>query len=304
MTNYILGIDGGGTKTLALLADLDGQVLARGTSGASNYNAVGFEAACTAIEVAISAARQLQPGEITALCLGLAGAGRPDDRAKFHAWAAERFPYSKIQVVSDAEILLAASESTGAALALICGTGSIAYGRMESGELLRAGGWGYLFGDEGSGFALGSAALRAVMRAYDGRGRSTMLTDLVLTRRGLKNPQSLVKNIYGAESPRAEIATLADLIEQAASQDDPIAIAILDESAHELAQTVLAVFRKLGNTSVPLVLTGGVILHGMRFAAKFRQACQNLGLDFSAIHEIPEPAVGAVYLAQALAAQP
>src|SRR5512145_422294 len=155
--NYIIGVDGGGTKTLALLADQNGKILARGVSGPSNYNAVGFETACVAIETAITAAHRAQSGEITVLCLGLAGAGRPDDGAKFHAWATERFPNTKIQVVSDAEILLAAGAPTGAVLALICGTGSIVYGRTASSELLRAGGWGYLFGDEGSGFALGAA---------------------------------------------------------------------------------------------------------------------------------------------------
>jgi N-acetylglucosamine kinase-like BadF-type ATPase len=317
MTDYLIGIDGGGTKTLALLADSNGNILARGVGGPSNYNAVGFESACASIEAAIS---QVLPSvsnirfsalsvvdsvssvanSVSALCLGLAGAGRPEDRDKFHAWAVERFPQTKVQVVSDAEILLAAGAPTGAALALICGTGSIVYGRTANGELLRAGGWGYLFGDEGSGFALGAAALRAVMRAYDGRGATTLLADLILEWRNLDNPQGLVKSIYGAESPRTEIASLSGLVEQAASQADPIALAILDEAALELAHTLQTVYRKLGNSPVPLALTGGVILHNVHFAAKFHQACQNLGLEFSAIQEVPEPAVGAVRLAQKL----
>lgn len=190
----------------------------------------------------------------------------------------------------------------GAALALICGTGSIVYGRTASGELLRAGGWGYLFGDEGSGFALGAAALRAVMRAYDGRGQATLLSGLVLARRGLDNPQGLVKNIYGAEAPRAEIANLSDLVEQAASQGDTLALAILDEAACELADTVQVVYRQLGSIPIPLAMTGGVILHGEYFAAQFRRACQNQGMEISVIHEIAEPAMGAIRLAQTLVA--
>ena len=121
--NYLLGIDGGGTKTLALLADPSGNILSRGLGGPSNYNAVGFEAACAAIETAISQALSSVlsvdirfsalsvdnsvVNSVSALCLGLAGAGRPEDRDKFHAWAAELFPQSKVQVVSDAEILAA-----------------------------------------------------------------------------------------------------------------------------------------------------------------------------------------------------
>src|SRR5689334_12209724 len=118
--NYILGVDGGGTKTLALLADLDGHVIARGVGGPSNYNAVGFESACTALENAINAARKNHPGEISALCLGLAGAGRQEDIEQFHLWAVEKFPDTAVKVVNDAEILLAAGSPTGPALAMIC----------------------------------------------------------------------------------------------------------------------------------------------------------------------------------------
>lgn len=322
MTSYILGLDGGGTKTLALLADENGNLLARGLGGPSNYNAVGFDAACAAIETAIAQALSFAflsaenirlsappsvpssvpssvPPSVSSLCLGLAGAGCPNDRARFQAWAAGRFPGAKIQVVSDAEILLAAGAPTGPALALICGTGSIVYGRKQNGEILRAGGWGYLFGDEGSGFSLGAAALRAVMRAHDGRGPATLLTGLVLQRQGLTDPQGLVKSIYGAESPRAEIASISDLVEQAANQKDPVALALLDEAARELAEMTQAVYRKLGNLPVPLALTGGVILNSARLAAQFHQACQALGLCFSSIQPVHEPALGAVLLAKA-----
>jgi len=294
----VLGVDGGGTKTLALVADENGNILARGLGGASNHNAVGFAAACAALEAAIAQALSTVDKPIESLCLGLAGVGRPADRTHFLAWATDRFPKSKIQVVSDAEILLAAGAPAGPALALICGTGSIVYGRAENGELLRAGGWGYLFGDEGSGFALGAAALRAVMRAYDGRGQSTLLTALVLQRRALTDPQGLIKSIYGAEAPRAEIAALADLVEQAASQDDPVAIALLGEAARELAEAVQAVYRKLGNSPVPIVLTGSVILNDTHLAAQFHQNCQTIGLRFSATHPVPEPAIGAIRLAK------
>lgn len=317
MTSYLLGLDGGGTKTLALLADENGNLLARGLGGPSNYNAVGFEAACAAIETAIAQALSFAstsaenirlsappavPSSVASLCLGLAGAGRPNDRARFQAWAAGRFPGAKIQVVSDAEILLAAGAPTGPALALICGTGSIVYGRTQNGELLRAGGWGYLFGDEGSGFALGAAALRAVMRAHDGRGPATLLTSLILQRCGLTDPQNLVQRIYAAETPRAEIASLSDLVEQAASQKDPVALALLNEAARELAEMTQAVYRKLGNLPVPLALTGGVLLNSAHLAAQFHQACQTLGLCFSTIQSVHEPALGAVLLAKAMRA--
>jgi N-acetylmuramic acid 6-phosphate etherase len=154
---YILGVDGGGTKTVALLGDLNGNVLARGRSGSANTNAVGFDAACLALESAINMARKDHSGEISAMCLGLAGAGRKEDIQQFQNWAVYKFPKTVVKVVSDAEILLEAGAPSGPALALICGTGSIVYGRTVTGELIRAGGWGYLFGDEGSGYAIGIA---------------------------------------------------------------------------------------------------------------------------------------------------
>ena len=298
---YVLGIDGGGTKTLALLGDLDGNVLARGVSGASNYNAVGFDAACSALESAIHMARKEYPGEISALCLGLAGAGRKEDIERFQNWAVHKFPKTPIKVVNDARILLMAGATSGPTLALICGTGSIVYGRTITGELIRAGGWGYLFGDEGSGSAIGLAALRAVMQAYDGRGPATLLSELVLERYGLSTPPELVPTIYGGESPRSGVATLSDLVEQAAGRGDPVAISILEESAQELTRAIAAVYPKLGTSTVPLVITGGMILHGTYLKQAFNRACETQRLVFTSVHYVTEPAEGALKLALELA---
>jgi N-acetylglucosamine kinase-like BadF-type ATPase len=298
--NYILGVDGGGTKTLALLGDLDGNVLARGVSGPSNYNAIGFDSACSSLESAIHLARKDYPGEISALCLGLAGAGRKEDIERFQNWAIQEFPKTTVKVVSDAEILLMAGASYGPALALICGTGSIVYGRTVTGELIRAGGWGYLFGDEGSGYAIGIAALRAVMRAHDGRGPETPLSELVLERYSLHTPPELVQAIYAAAAPSAAVATLSDLVEQAAGRGDSMAIAILEESARELAGTIAAVYSKLGTSAVPLVITGGTILNGRYLKKAFNRACEVRRLVFTAIRCVAEPVEGALELARKL----
>ncbi len=298
--DYILGVDGGGTKTLALLGDLDGNVLARGTSGSSNYNAVGFDAACSALEIAIDMARKDHPGELSALCLGLAGAGRKEDVERFQEWAIHRFPNTRIQVVSDADILLMAGAPSGPALALICGTGSIVYGRTASGEIIRSGGWGYLFGDEGSGYAIGIAALRAVMAAYDGRGAKTLLSELVLEHYGLREAPELVHAIYGDQSPRLAVATLSKVVEQAAGQNDPVANAIFDESSQELVRAIAAVYPKLGTSSVSFAITGGTILHGNHLQQSFHRKCEIEGFAFAAIHYVEEPAQGALQLARKL----
>lgn len=292
----VVGVDGGGTKTLALASELDGHWHGQGVGGPSNLHAVGFENACAAIEVAINKA--LAGNELAALCLGLAGAGRPEDVQRFTDWARTKYSGAVLKVVSDAEILLAADTSTGPALVLICGTGSIVYGRKVSGELVRAGGWGYLFGDEGSGFAIGAAALRAVMKAYDGLGADTSLTTLILTQHRLKDPMELVPHIYRAELPRTEIAGLSELVERAAEQSDRVAVSILEEAAHDLAQMVMAVFNKLGTEPVSLILTGSVIVQGTYLAEAFQRQCARLGLTFSNIISVYEPAQEALYVAQ------
>lgn len=298
--NYIIGVDGGGTKTVALLADINGNILARSVGGPSNYNAIGFDAACTALEDVIATVQQDHVGEVAAMCFGLAGVGRTEDVRRFQRWAVENFRGIPVKVVNDAEIILAAVSSDGPAIALICGTGSIVYGRTVTGELIRAGGWGYLFGDEGSGFAIGAAALRAVMQAYDGRGPATLLTELILQRRKLSEPSELVRSIYGAESPRSEVAGLSDVVEQAAAERDAIAVAIINESADELARMLTAVFPKLGGTNVSLAISGGTIIHGSALRQALVQACAARGLTFAMVRYVLEPAEGALRLAEKL----
>lgn len=294
----VVGVDGGGTKTLALATEVEGQSPGRGLAGPSNLHAVGFEAACLAIESAILEA--LAGADLAALCLGLAGAGRPAEREQFRAWAQIKYPGIPLKVLSDAEILLASGASSGPAMALICGTGSIVYGRTAAGELLRAGGWGYLFGDEGSGYALGVAILRAVMQAADGRGQPTLLTGLALARLGLENPPALVQAIYGSQSPRTKIAELADLAGLAATDGDAVAISILKTAASDLAHMAQTVYHQLGDLPVALTLTGSTILRSRYLSGLFRQNCDGLGLAFSAVLEVPQPAERAVLLARSL----
>lgn len=220
-SELLLGVDGGGSKTVALLAGRAGQLLGRGRAGASNYHSVGAEHACAELRRAIASAfdaARIVPRPPAAICLGLAGVDRPEDRALFQNWAAHEWPGIPVIVVADAELVLHAGTPEGRGVAIIAGAGSIVYGRSRAGKLARAGGWGYLLGDEGSGYAVGLAALRAVARAADGRGPPTMLTDLILGRWSLPAPQTLIRRVYAPETSRAEIAALADLVVRAASR--------------------------------------------------------------------------------------
>lgn len=304
----ILGLDGGGSKTLALLADASGRVLGRGAAGSSNYQNIGAPAAWAALDAAIAAAfadAGLSPRPLDAVCLGLAGVDRPEDRTLFEGWAAERFGGAPAVIANDAEIVLAAGTPAGWGVALISGTGSIVFGRHPSGAMARAGGWGHILGDEGSGYAIGLAALRAVMAAFDGRGPTTALTDAVLAHWGLAAPPDLVGRVYREDVGATDIAGLARLVDAAAAAGDGVALEILRGAGHDLAITVEAVARRLDLPApIPCALAGGVVVHGVQARAAFLAAAAARGLALAPITPVPEPAQGAVRLALALLRTP
>jgi len=297
----VLGIDGGGSKTLALVAAVDGEVLGRGEAGPSNYQVTGLEAALASLEDAaeaalVSAGRDRT--DLVAACVGLAGVARPTDRKRLAAWAEHFLPRVPVMIANDAQLVMAAGTLHGWGVAVICGTGSIALGRSPDGRSARAGGWGYLLGDEGSGYAIGLACLRAVLRAYDGRGPQTELTRLVLARYGLDDPSGLVARTYEGAAAPASVAALAALVEAAGLAGDAVARGILRDAGSELALAARAVIQQLALAGpVPCGLAGGVIVKGTALRAAFVEAAAALGCDLAPVTLVSEPARGAVILA-------
>jgi N-acetylglucosamine kinase-like BadF-type ATPase len=172
----LLGIDGGGTSTTVWLADEKGVILGRGRAGPSNMRAVGIRCALLALDEAVALAVRDAGTEAEALevaCLGLAGADRTEEKVELRAWAERRSLARRLLLVNDGDLVLAAASKDGCGAAVISGTGSIAVGRGRDGTMARAGGWGHLFGDEGSAYAVVLAALRLVARRADGREGSS-----------------------------------------------------------------------------------------------------------------------------------
>lgn len=297
---YLLGVDGGGTQTTALVADSAGRVLGRGRSGSSNLHAAGEAAALAALEAAITAAcRSAGVGvqDLGTACLGLAGAGRPDDQARLSAWAELALPGVAIRLVTDMALVLAAGTPTGWGVGVIAGTGSSIFGRSPDGRTARAGGWGWALGDEGSGFAIGLGALRAIARATDGRGPETALRDVILQRWALTNPEALVATVYRHPFPRIEIASLAAVVEAVAETGDDVARGLLVEAGRELATGVASVVRALALSSpVPLALGGSVLVHGRLAAAALIDSLAEQGVACEPVGRVEEPAVGALSL--------
>ena len=301
MAELILGIDGGGSKTRAMVAGRAGMILGVGTAGTSNYQSAGFAAATAALREAIAAAlsqAHLDPQTpIVAACFGLAGVGRPADRILFQNWLDDD-PIAQHQiVVNDAELVLAAGTAEGWGVALICGTGSICFGKAPHGKTARAGGWGYLLGDEGSGYAIALHALRLATQTADGRAAADGLLSAVLRHWNLDEPSQLISHIYRPEVSRTEIATLARRVIDLAGAGDQDARGIVDAAAKELARLVSAVGHRLSLVEPPVALGGGLL--GANSCLRIR-LLQQAGVPLGPVEYVGDPAVGALVLARRL----
>jgi N-acetylmuramic acid 6-phosphate etherase len=302
---YVLGVDGGGTKTIAWLGRPTAQggveVIGRGQAGPSNPRSVGLDQALAAIDAATSAAFTdggLERQPVRAACLAVAGAGRDSEQRALRHWANAAKLADHVTVVHDAEPLLASSPRPGVGIALVAGTGSFAFGRNERGETARVGGWGYLFGDEGSGYAVGIAALRAAARSADGRGPRTVLIDALLEHFHLPAPQGLVAAVYDEPTDRRRIAALAPVVCAAASAGDSTADEIVSLAAADLAAHVvtLATALRFDDPRFPLVLSGGLLIHGHVVRQRVLQTLALRAMNVEVV-EVPEPVRGALLLA-------
>jgi N-acetylglucosamine kinase-like BadF-type ATPase len=257
---HVLGIDAGGTKTVCQLADGDENVLNEARGGGANLQAVGeLEVEKVLHEVMEEAIgeRAIVPA---AICLGIAGVDRADDATIVRA-IMKRIGYkARVLVVNDALVALEAGAPAQPGVVIISGTGSICYGRNAEGEAARAGGWGYVLGDEGSGYWIGRSALRAVLREADKRGPKTMLTQMLLEHFGVGQAQALIHEVYHTNLKPSAIGALARCVQAAFLEGDQAAIGILRAAATELESGAISVARRLEMIRTPFsfILSGGI----------------------------------------------
>jgi N-acetylglucosamine kinase-like BadF-type ATPase len=236
----VLGIDAGGTRTVCVLAEDDGSVIAEVRGAGANLQSAGELEVEKVLHELIAQAIGNAPAP-GAICLGMAGVDRPQDADTVRGILRRIGLRAHITVVNDALIALEAGVPGRPGTVVIAGTGSIAYGRSADGRGARAGGWGYVLGDEGSGYWLGRLALRAVLRAADGRGEQTDLTGRVLAHYGVERPRDLVRQIYEGGTRPSAIAALAREVGAAADAGDAIAGHLVTVAAQELAKAVHSV---------------------------------------------------------------
>jgi N-acetylglucosamine kinase-like BadF-type ATPase len=216
-------------------------------------------------------------------------------------WARRANLAAQVDVTTDAAILLAAGTPDNWGIAVVAGTGSIAYGRSPDGRTARAGGWGYLLGDEGSGYALVIAALRAVLCGADGRGPETRLGPSLLDRLGLSQVDGVIPAIYRGNLDRAALASHAPLVLELAEAGDTVASGIVENAVGELAELTAAVGRQLefGQPLVPIALSGGVFLGSKYYRQKFLAASEQSSIRGDPVTPVSEPAEGAIRTAAA-----
>lgn len=260
-----LAVDGGGTKTVLLVGDDKGRVLSVSGGASTNLKSRRWEEVRTELSALIRDGLERSassPEQVAGIALGLAGSDRPEDKRRVKEHLAAELPsHAEIAVYNDAVTALAAGTFGEKGMVLISGTGSICCGfDPATGKYVRAGGWGYLFGDEGSGFDLGKKALQAVMKAFDGRAESTLLTNKILARFGLERPDQLITAIYEEENARSTIASLAPVLFEAVREGDEQARRIAEEAARDLASLAASVFAELASDAagLPLIVSGGV----------------------------------------------
>ncbi|MEH2286046.1 N-acetylglucosamine kinase [Nostoc sp.] len=311
--SYVLGIDGGGSKTICVLMDDSCKVLGRGETGPSNYQSIGIEATLQSIQSAIynalEAAIITKSVKIDAICLGLAGVGRAADIEVIKDlvkelqnnilpinWALQP---ANIVICNDALIALVGGIGQPVGIVVAAGTGSIIFGRNHQGYTKRVGGWGYILGDEGSAYKIAIAGLNAALKSYDGREISTSLLEDFKQHLDLESIEDLIEVVYRREWGVKQIAALAPIVDFAAASGDIVANIIIDDAVKELVKATSTVIDAIFSvdSALEVVTTGSVWRGRCNMHGKFVASIMNNFPEVKVIFPRYEPAYGAGLLA-------
>lgn len=298
MTRLIIGVDAGGTKTAVMVAR-EGQVVSRGTGpGAKMRSGRGIACAATIAEVVRRALAQAGATRGDLLIAGVAGAGREAEREELRQAFRTETLAERVVVTGDTEIALAAAFGDLPGIVITAGTGSMGVARDPYGRLHRAGGYGWQMGDEGSGYAIGRAALGAVGRAADDRSPRTELTPLLLKATRSEGFDGLIR--WAAAAGPAEVAGLAPAVFEAAQLGDTVAAGIMDYAARELAALAFKLLPHFGADErmvIEVATNGGLLFHD---GPLYRMLKAKLGEEPRIrFRDAPlEAAAGAIHLAE------
>ncbi|HYC93957.1 MAG TPA: BadF/BadG/BcrA/BcrD ATPase family protein [Thermoanaerobaculia bacterium] len=306
---YFIGVDGGASKTAATVVDEQGKQLGSGLAGASNHLRVGIEEATRNVERAVNMAL-VEAGiaikDVEYAYCGIAGSDHPIHREKVIEALRVFFPRGNFIVDTDARIALTGAVGFEAGIVVISGTGSVAFGRNSMGAEGRAGGWGPTLGDEGSGFWIAREGLSAIVRAHDGRGYATRMTDLLCNEYEMCRPEDLPHFVYATETHVDDIARYGKLVIESAEAGDDVARDILARGGAELAECVLAIARKLHmtDTEFPVAYVGGAFHAGELLLSPMRLRLNRDAPGATLIQPRHSPVEGAAMMAMRAAEAP
>ncbi|CAI6076254.1 N-acetylglucosamine kinase [Cohnella sp. JJ-181] len=276
---YAAGLDGGGTKTAVTVLDENGRTALSFESGGINYNGrdeADIQRSLAEIADAIAAACG-GPDACAQMVVGAAGVSNPAVPGRLVSALRDAGYRGGVHVVGDHETALFGALGREHGMILIAGTGSICFGRSESGQVHRTGGFGYLIDDEGSGYSIGRDLLAAVVRSHDGRAPATALTEMVYDRLGIGTVGEIVSFVYDRSTGKQDIAALAPLLSVACALGDEAALRIAERTAAELVELVLPVAERLSLGDGELAMAGSVLLRSEQvreaFVARLRAAC-------------------------------
>ena len=268
---YYLGIDGGGSKTTALLCDGSRTPLASFVGGGVNYLAIGMDEARRHLRETLDGLfRQTGPLPLQAAFIGMSALSQRAPEALTKKFCEGIIECENVAMDSDVFIGLEAMETDGPAAFVVSGTGSMAAGRLPDGRILHTGGWGWLLGDEGSGYRMAVDALRAAVRGAEGSGEPTLLTKELFAAYNTDNAEALIGKFYDPAPARSEIARFSPRLFSCANAGDAAALRIVSGHAGLLADTVSALLRQMPE-GTPLGLWGGVFRHEALFRSLFAE---------------------------------
>ncbi len=300
MDNYVIGMDGGGTKTTIIAADLKGQVLESFTGDTINYNG-GSKAYIDSNLQAIFRMikdKGLLPEHCRAICIGAAGISNPLVKEQLLENIMGAGYTCPVKIVGDADTAFAGALENGEGMILIAGTGSICLGKDAEGNTYRTGGYGHLIDDEGSGYAIARDILSCVVKACDGRKEPTILKNLLFDYLGIQSVEELISYVYLPGRSKKEIAALSIIIEPALQQKDQAALEIVDRCIEGLAELTTPIIRRFHKAPV-LAVAGSILMNNQWIFEGFTERMKALHPEVS----IRKPKHSATYGAVLLALQ-
>jgi N-acetylglucosamine kinase-like BadF-type ATPase len=298
MPRIAVGVDAGGTK-IAVAYSVDGETIRVDSHETASPSLKGTEAASNAIATAVESTTD---GAVPhAIFVGAAGAGREDVAAGIRSALESRFPSARVAVRDDAYIALRAAVPDGDGVVVIAGTGSVAFAQ-SGGDGYRCGGYGYLIGDDGSGFAIGAAAVKHLMKAYDGRVPRDAFVEAIESHFAVQTLTGMLERVYRSNAPVGTIAGVAPLVLQMAQSSERIATRIVQTAAQELFELLKGVIKRanLAGSDAPIALAGGLLSANSLLTYLVEMRILNEFASMPIRKDNPDPCTGALAEAERL----